>query len=494
MQFVVPDRFVSDRAFRERVLDILPAALDTEVPQELKDLLLFSVNNVPGIDFFASEQIEWAWKAVPRTSRGRETPYDRGSFRFTEDYSRPIEATVYSLPSRFFDLPEVTPFLEGLRKLSPQRRLLVLVDLPLKRQLSPLAKRLGIDLIETHGRSYTPWPRDPFSLVRRNDNGVMVLVRPSGQASRSEDDFMGLELVQTLPEVIDESWGGVRWTRAPVPFHNGQVLLTPEHAWVSVHGLEPRILQLLGVETVPDEAFFGPESTWPAYLRAAKQAASELEALYRRDVRFVHPLPEEFESPLQVETMGGGAGFDLDSLLTIAEGTDGTGVALVGDLAAGTSLLRELTVDDLTAFKTGFGLSPDTQSLRRELISAQDSDRARRLRAFMDLMDSWLREEGLVVHRLPLFLVPVKLLQNAGALHHEDFLITWTNVVLENREGRRRAEGFSNLIPLGDRQSRAVFQKVDYELELIPPLVRSIILNGGYRCASQSLRSVEPDK
>jgi hypothetical protein len=489
MQFVDPERFVSDTTFREKVLDILPAALDTQVPQRLKDLLLFSVNNVPGIDFAASDRIETAWKAISRSSQERESTYQRMSLCFSDDYSLPIEATVTSLPSRFFDAAEVIPFLECLRSFSPKRKLLALVDLPLREQLSSTAERLGVDLIETHGRRYTPWPRDPLCFARGGDDRVIVLVPPAGQMDRQEDLYMGLELVQGLPSVIDESWGGIRWARSPVPFHNGQVLLTPERAWVSLHSLEPRILQLLSLDEVPGDAFFGDESIWRDYLLAAKRAAGEMEVLFGREVRFVHPLPDGFESPLQVETMGGGAGFDLDSLLTIVEVTDDTGVALVGDLAAGTALLRRLTVDDLTAFRTGFGLSSEPQVLRRELISAQDSDRARRLRAFLDLVDSWLREEGFVVHRLPLFLVSVKFLGNAHELHHEDFLITWANVVLENLEGRRRAEGFSNLLPMGDRLSREVFQQAGYEMNFIPPLVRSIILNGGYRCASQSLRS-----
>jgi hypothetical protein len=488
MQFVDPDRFVSDEIFRERVLDLLPAALDTQIPKGLKDLLLFSVNNVPGIDFAASERIESTWKAVPRASRERETAFDPQSFRFNDDYTLPIEATVYSLPSNFFDAAEVIVFLKNLRDVSPRREILVLVDLPLREQLSTAAAGLGIHLIETHGRSYTPWPRDPFSLVRRNDEGVMALVRPSGQAGRSEDLSMGRELVQGLPPAIDDSWREIRWAWAPVPFHNGQVLLSPGHAWVSLHSLEPRILELLERDRVPGESFFGPDSVWPDYLLALRRAAGELEALYGRSLRFVHPLPDRFESPVQVEIMGGGAGFDLDSLLTIVEGADGSEVALIGDVAAGTSLLQNLPDDDLETFRAGFGLSPPPQALRRALISAQDSDRARRLRAFMDLMDSWQREEGLVVLRLPLFLVPVELLIERDGINHEDFIITWTNVVLENLEGRHRAEGFSNLLPMGDRLSREVFHQAGYEMNFIPPLVRSIILNGGYRCASQSLR------
>ena len=59
-----------------------------------------------------------------------------------------------------------------------QAHLLVLTDLPLRRALESRARGLGIHLLETYGRGYSPWPRDPFSLVRTPAGGVLVLVRP----------------------------------------------------------------------------------------------------------------------------------------------------------------------------------------------------------------------------------------------------------------------------------------------------------------------------
>ena len=94
-----------------------------------------------------------------------------------------------------------------------------------------------------------------MSLTRRADGGVMVLVRPNAQPGREEDGYLGAQLVRQLPPALDRAWGGVRWEVAPVPFHNGQVLLTREAAWISIHTLEPRILALLGIDRVPVESF-----------------------------------------------------------------------------------------------------------------------------------------------------------------------------------------------------------------------------------------------
>ena len=75
-----------------------------------------------------------------------------------------------------------------------------------------------------------------------------------------------------------------------MPFHNGQVLLTPGAAWMTLHTLEPRILALLELDRVP-VASFATAAGIDRYLAAADQAAAELARLYGRPVRFVHPLP-----------------------------------------------------------------------------------------------------------------------------------------------------------------------------------------------------------
>ncbi|HEY9420101.1 MAG TPA: hypothetical protein VIW92_01680, partial [Thermoanaerobaculia bacterium] len=92
------------------------------------------------------------------------------------------------------------------------------------------------------------------------------------------------------------------------------------------------------------------------------------------------------------------------------------------------------------------------------------------------------------VRRLPLLSVPVALLRDRSGLSHAEFLITWNNVVVEARKKAVRAEGFASLIPAGDRLARDAFSALGVRLDLFPPLVRSVILNGGYRCASNHLR------
>jgi hypothetical protein len=111
------------------------------------------------------------------------------------------------------------------------------------------------------------------------------------------------------------------------------------------------------------------------------------------------------------------------------------------------------------------------------------------LGAFLDLAAAHLAAEGMEVRRLPLLTVPVALLQDRAGLSHSSFLITWNNVVVETRGGLARAEGFSSLIPSGDTRAREAFGALGVRLDLLPPLVRSVILNGGYRCASNHLRS-----
>ncbi len=493
LQFIDPERFVSDSHFRQRVLAILPESFDPDAPAELRDLLLWSINQVPGIDFESSESIERGWGAAVRGSLERQVRYHAQDSFFPDDIGSSINASIYSLPSQFVDRVAALDFLETLRDIAPQRELVVLVDLPLREELEPRARELKIHLLETHGRGYTPWPRDPFSLLQRRDGGVLLLTRPGGQVLRSEDDFMSLELIQGLPEPLDKAWRKVQWARSSVFFHNGQVLLSPNQTWISLHTLEPRILQLLGIDRVPVEDF-ATRSGWLPYLEATRKAASELGALYQREVTFVHRLPEnEDEAELGdlIRRIGGGAGFDLDSLLTLGEGPGASLQALVGDVDSGRDLLELVSTTELEAFRKDFQIQPEAGRLEQKLLDAQKTLRARALDDYLELISESLKAEGVVVHRLPLFLVPVEILSNRAEFKHIDFLVTWNNVVLESREGIRRAEGFSSLLQSGDDRSRKVFEDAGYQLNLIPPLVRSVILNGGYRCASQHLRSFQ---
>ena len=308
---------------------------------------------------------------------------------------------------------------------------------------------------------------------------MRVLVRPNLQTGREEDASLGPELVQALPEEIDRAWGKASWTEASVPFHNGQVLLTRDAAWVTLHALEPAILARLGLDRVPVESFAKPEGI-NRYLVAANEAARELGTLYGRTVRFVHPLPKTANLMRQI---GGGAGYDLDSIVTLVPQKNGM-AALVADVSLGRDLLAKLPASDWDALRRGYGL----ESAGDPLAAAQKTPGMDGLDAFLDLVAEHLAAQGMEVKRLPILTVPVSLLAYRAGLDHSEFLITWNNVVVETRKNDVRAEGFASLIPSADARAREVFGALGVHLDLLPPLVRSVILNGGYRCASNHLR------
>jgi hypothetical protein len=414
-------------------------------------------------------------------------PYAPG-LRFTDDAELPLAASIYSLPSFFFDTATADAFLSAVRKAAPDRELIVLTDPPLRRALEPRAAALRLRLLETRpGRSYSPWPRDPFSLVRSKTGAVVVVVRPNLQPGREDDAHMGAELVQDLPEEIDRAWGRVTWTAAPIPFHNGQILPANGSAWITLHSLEPRILALLGLSRVPVETF-GTAAGIARYVDAAQRAARELADLWGRPVRFVHPLPDAQGPAVAgsdlLRRIGGGAGFDLDSLVTLLPGRQ----ALVADVTAGRDLLARLPAAEWNAMRDGWGLAPAGDGLAAAVAAAQRTARADELDGFLDLTAEHLAAEGFRVRRLPLLGIPFDLLRDPGGLDGA-FLLTWNNVVAETRNGAVRAEGFSSLLPSGDRAATEAFAAAGARLDLFPPLVRSVILNGGYRCASNHVRN-----
>src|SRR5215218_6307006 len=304
--------------------------------------------------------VQWL-AAGPPLAAERRVGFAPADQRFDTDVSGRLTASVYSLPSFFFDEAAADAFLSGVRAVDPDRTLIVLTDSPLLGRLEARARALKLHLIDTHGRPYSPWPRDPFSLVHTRTGSVRVLVRPNRQPGREEDVHLGLELVQGLPREIDRAWGKVTWTEAPVPFHNGQVLLTGNDAWVTLHALEPRILAILGLDRVPVESFSTPAGI-DRYLAAADKAAAELGTLYGRPVRFVHPLPRAGSGDAAARTdlmrrIGGGAGYDLDSIVTLVPSRKGRVAALVADVSLGRTLLARLPAADGNALRRGYGLT-----------------------------------------------------------------------------------------------------------------------------------------
>ncbi|HEV8630501.1 MAG TPA: hypothetical protein VGV61_09310 [Thermoanaerobaculia bacterium] len=415
------------------------------------------------------------------------------AWRIEDDPDRPLIASVYSFPSPLIAGGEARALLAAVRAADARRELLALVDLSMAQVLAPVAGPLRLRLLTARGGPYSPWPRDPFSFARARGGAVRIIVRPNLQRGREADAELGPELVQDLPADLDSAWGGVRWARAEVPFHNGQVLLTRQAAWVTLHTCEPRALALRGLARVPVETFGGAAGV-DAYVAAVRRAADELTALYGRPVRFVHPLPDggalmgEAARTELMRRLGGGAGYDLDSLVTLLPGRDGQGAALVADVALGERLLAQAPAAEWAAFAAGYGLS-SAGGLTPALLAHARGEPSRELASFLDLVAAHLAAQGLAVGRLPLLLVPLDLLRDSQGLASGQFLIGWNNVVVETRGGTTRAEGFGSRLASGDRLAGEAFAAHGAHLELLPPLVGSVVRNGGYRCASNHLRA-----
>ena len=168
---------------------------------------------------------------------------------------------------------------------------------------------------------------------------------------------------------------------------------------------------------------------------------------------------------------------------------NGLPAALGAYITAGGRLAQSLTAGDVEALRSGFGRSGPTVQLPRALADAQTATRAVALQTFLDTVAEHLERSGIIVHRLPLLLVPTSMLASADAKGAQDFVLGWNNVVIEFVDGGSRAEGFSSLLPAGDRTARQIFASAGVQLDLVAPLVRASVLGGGYRCASNQVRT-----
>ena len=189
--------------------------------------------------------------------------------------------------------------------------------------------------------------------------------------------------------------------------------------------------------------------------------------------------------------LGGGAGFDLDSLLTIVERSDGGEDALGADVGRGRDLVKAASDGHLEEFRRELHLASGGAELRSSLLEYAGSPRCAALAAFLDEIAAHLAGEGYRVRRLPFFLVPDALAEKSENLAAADFEVSWNNVVLDLRSGVRRAEGFSNALAEGDALAAAAFAESGYRMDFLPPIPGSILHNGGYRCASNHLRTPE---
>jgi len=257
--------------------------------------------------------------------------------------------------------------------------------------------------------------------------------------------------------VLAASLPNARWTVAPTPFHNGHILRTPATTWISIHSVEPRALAILGLDRVPVETFNTREGT-ERYLQAVRRAARELEAFFHSPVRFVHPLTN-------LARLGGGAGVDLDSIVTLLPRPGGKTDALVGDLNLGAAAVRGATAAEWTALRNAYDFTENAATVAAAQSAA--------LQQYLDDIAGELRRDGMTVRRVPLLQMP-----------RRDFFLTANNVVLE----AHRAEGFATLLPSIDRAAREAFAASGIRLDLFPPLVESVVKGGGYRCASNHVR------
>ncbi len=494
---VDPLRFATEETFRARVVATVAGSLPPETPAALRDALLTRLSVAPGMSLFDLERIELSWGTAARSSRERwiERPLSPDEVALHQ-VETPIAASIFSLPGELVDMDSAYEFLAAVRQKAPSREILVIADGATTEALTSRAAELELRLIRTWGRSYSPWPRDPMSLMRSDRLGSVLALRPNRQATRELDSGMGPELIQELPEELDRRLGGLRWGIASVPFHNGNLLPTRDGLWASIHSLEPRILEILEIDRVPVERFAEPTAV-AAYLKAADQAARELERFFGAQVELVHGLPETSHDARNVleemKRLGGGAGFDLDSLVTILSHLGGERpTALVGSVSGGRELLERVPDVELETLRATYGLSANGAALDLTLDAAQGLPRALGLEEYLNHVAHHLAAQGFAVRRLPLLLIPTSLLRTPDRYPDREFLVGWNNVVLEVDGQAGRAEGFSSGLAAGDAHARGVFAAAGYQLDLFPPLVESVLRNGGYRCASSHLRGLDP--
>ncbi|HEV2720464.1 MAG TPA: hypothetical protein VG323_10640, partial [Thermoanaerobaculia bacterium] len=434
---VDPLRYGTDAAFRARIDAHLPATL-AKLPPAAARAVMGELTASAALDFDTAEAAAAAAHLIPHTSRERRVAFDR-ALRLPDDGSSAIEASIFSLNTSSFTPAEALSFVEAVHSAAPKRRIIVLGDAPMRAALAQHKERLHLDLVDDLDRVFSPWPRDPF-IVGRSAKGIVFVNRPNLQPHREEDQNMVRALVDSLP--------AARWTVAPVPFHNGHILRTPAAVWISIHSVEPRALALLGLDHVPVETF-GTRAGVERYTDAVKRAARELGDFFHAPVRFVHAMPSE---PEEIARLAGGAGYDLDSIVTLLPRSGGKTDALVADVSLGAAAARKATAGEWNALRSAYGFSESAAAIADSQSAA--------LQQFLDEIAAELRRDGMTVRRVPLLKMP-----------GDAFVLTVNNVVLEPR----RAEGFATLLPSMDRAARDAFTASGYRLDIFPPLARSVV-------------------
>lgn len=487
VQLVNPGRFADSPAFRYQVVALMRQQSSLTLSRKLRVAMTEAVGHILGTNHDIQETVGAIWGVTQRSSGSRQASSRAGGVGVAS--LEPIETTVAVLTSQFLTGRESADFIAALQRHAPSRDLLLIVDRQMKSWLDP-GRWPRTHMLPSLGLELSPWPRDPLILSRRPDGGVEVVIRPNRQPGREGDNDLGRLLVAQLPRKIDSRWRSVTWRKAEAPFHNGQILLTPAKVLVSIHSLEPAILSRLGVDRVPVESFATAEGI-DRYLAAADAAALELGAMFGRQAVFGHGLPrtgsaaERRDALLQ---LGGGGGFDLDSLLTIVpDPNSAAGRALVGDLNLGLELLDAMSEAETDSLRGAYDMDPEVD-IATAIREAAGAARGQGLGRFLDAVAAHQAIAG-PVSRLPLLLVPTATLRQRDQLQHEDFLIGWNNVVLEGLPGGIVAEGFASGIQRGDVAAAEIFAAADVRMSHLPALISSVVRNGGYRCATNHLRA-----
>lgn len=508
--------------------DVIPAVAQTmawlarpsvgasqEVRDGYRDELLLAFNQNPvGEVFRWSETVESAAKALVRPSlnaAGLPWGTAAGSGPYRPERAGRIEASIYSLPSHYFEPEEAIAFTRALLAMLPEdRHILILTDFKMRaqieRSLAPRPPEQRLSFIETYGRYYSPWPRDPFLFTSEPSGRRALLFRPPLEKKRRDDSFMAHEIFRHLAEPLRSELRLEGLVAAPLRFHVGHLLPWKERLYLSVHALEEETLVRQDTGGLPqaDRRELGGALQ---YLNNVQVVAKELGQEWGLEPVFVHPFPaaglaeSSGTSSPEVEnlvaTLRAGGGQDLDSYMAILEDKDGQERAVVGSLQMGTQLIETLTPEDWASLNSLLRLREhNADELRSRILAHNSQSRIWGFGAYLDLVAQTMqtRQAGRPVLRLPLVFFPTSLLEDAARLEHEDFLVTWTNLVVEDRQSgpgqrQRSVELFSQGIPAGDRMARDLFEQLGYTSRLIPGLRASLIFNGGYRCASNHLMS-----
>lgn len=494
--FVDPARFFgNDLDFQKLVLGHLPATVDPNTHVGFRLRLLHTLRQIPEIDGAAADPIAVGWHLGVRSAQDRRLPDAEQPLRPDDDGLSSVQAFAFSLPSSMFDPEECRHLLVSIRAAAPNARILALSDAD--SLLAFGATHTGIDVVRPWIPGLSPWLRDPMLVARSPQQDIVLLSRTFPQKNREADREAARQLISTAPAEWEANLGPVRWINKDFPFHGGQLLFTPGTAWISVHSLEQRILSILQVDHI-DPAMLHQDDEWTAFVGAADQATKELAALTNLEVRMVHPWPSPppgMNRESFVQALAGGNDIDLDTLMTLLPQKPNP-TLIIGDTHRARDLGAQIPEEEWLAFGKEICSQLEATPLRNEIIASQARARPVSIQAFLDLVEAHFARLGFSIAKAPLLMIPTALVTNhprlASNQPHAWFPLGYANVVIESDNAGPlplRAHAFSNGLPYLDAIATKAYRDVACRLILHPPLMESLICEGGFRCATQQIRS-----